>query len=220
MDLKKLEEILAAKGIPEEKIDEIVAELKSDEKEDEEEKGEEESKGSEDGKAEEELPPSTEDAPSEEDDLPPGSHDGTPSEQSVAPQDDADIPPSEELPPVDEPPVPPTDELPPDPSAEEVPPSDVSPIEDAQPEPPAPSVDPSVLDDLLGKLEESNKTIEGLLARVDSLEQALKSAGVLDESETVDPVGDDNPRNLENGSIGASDDFDDALSALNGKRRY
>lgn len=75
-----------------------------------------------------------------------------------------------EIPPVEEtlPPVPPVEEVPP-----EVPPVEEPPVE----QPPLPDYD--------AKIEELKKTNEALLARVDSLEEALRKAGVI-EGETED----------------------------------
>ena len=62
--------------------------------------------------------------------------------------------------------------------------------EELPPEEPLPEADPLAdlkgqLDDVTGKYEESQKTIEALLARVDSLEEALRASGVIEGEKPV-----------------------------------
>jgi len=218
MEIEKLKEVLAANGLDEEQIDKIVTELeeKSSEEDDKSDKSDDD-KGDvsddtvpADGNPADGEPPVTNDESASEDDLPPGTHDGNPNEEGVVPQEG------------DLPPVPPTD-IPP----EEVPPTDVPSADPTQEVPgdvpPVPPFDPTELlakvDDYANKLQEAEGTIEGLKTRIESLESALSSAGVLDKSEDTEELGIDSPRVPNSGSVGAVDDFDDALSLLNGKRR-
>ena len=218
MEIEKLKEVLAANGLDEEQIDKIVTELKekSSEEDDKSNKNDDdkvdanEGKVPADGNPADGEPPVPSDESASEDDLPPGTHDGNPNEEGVAPQEG------------DLPPVPPTD-IPP----EDVPPTDVPPADQTQEVssdvPPVPPFDPTELlakvDDYANKLSEAEATIEGLKTRIESLESALSSAGVLDKSEDTEELGIDDPRVPESGSVGAVDAFDDALSLLNGKRR-
>ena len=64
------------------------------------------------------------------------------------------------------------------------------------------------------KLDEQNKTIEALLARVESLEEALKGAGVL-EGDTS-PIGYHKPEARDKEPIG--DGLDDFFSRVNRKK--
>ena len=68
--------------------------------------------------------------------------------------------------------------------------------------------------DYENKLDEQNKTIEALLARVESLEEALKGAGVL-EGQTS-PVGYHKPEARDKDPIG--DGLDDFFSRVNRKK--
>lgn len=201
MDIEKLKETLLANGVDEETADKVIADL--------EKPDDEEPKVDEEGKAEEELPPSTGDDKgddeSESDD-----EDGKDSEEGELPPDEV-VPPvqEEELPPEEvAPEVPPVEQ----PLPEELPP-ELPPVED--PLPPAPEFDPT---ELLGKVDEQKATIEGLLSRIDSLEDALKKAGILDASDGEE-VGLDNP-NVPPTNPGAIDEYDDALAILNGKKHY
>lgn len=64
------------------------------------------------------------------------------------------------------------------------------------------------------KLDEQNKTIEALLARVESLEEALKGAGVLEGQ--VSPVGYHKPEARDKEPIG--DGLDDFFSRVNRRK--
>lgn len=68
--------------------------------------------------------------------------------------------------------------------------------------------------DYENKLDEQNKTIEALLARVESLEEALKGAGVL-EGQTS-PVGYHKPEARDKDPIG--DGLDDFFSRVNRRK--
>ena len=76
---------------------------------------------------------------------------------------------------------------------------------------PQPQVD---FADYENKLEEQNKTIEALLARVESLEEALKGAGVLEGQ--VSPVGYHKPEARDKEPIG--DGLDDFFSRVNRRK--
>ena len=213
MNLEKLKELLAEKGLSEEEIDKIIAESKDeDEKSDSKEEGENEKvdESSDDGKDEKSEPSSEESDPADEDDdLPPGVSDvkeeggespsDEPSPEEVAAALEGEIPP-----------VPPTDE--PAPNPEEVPPVDAVPPAEPQPEVPAQPVgaDP----ELLAKFEELVKTNDALKARIDSLESALQAAGILD-GEVAQPVGTDQQGAVESGNTDTTDAFDDVLREIN-----
>lgn len=142
------------------------------------------------------------------------------------------------------PPTEPTEEspLPPEELVEEAPsesPSEELPVEDAQvpteeevpptepvpPVEPAPAIPPFDPTELIGQvttlqsqLEEAIKANEGLQARVQALEEALKTAGVIDGSNPTTEVGDALP------SAAPQNPTDDVLgsvlSELNGRKRF
>ena len=85
---------------------------------------------------------------------------------------------------------------------------ETKPVEETTPQP---QVD---FADYENKLEEQNKTIEALLARVESLEEALKGAGVLEGQ--VSPVGYHKPEARDKEPIG--DGLDDFFSRVNRKK--
>lgn len=87
-------------------------------------------------------------------------------------------------------------------------PEEQQPVEETTPQP---QVD---FADYENKLEEQNKTIEALLARVESLEEALKGAGVLEGQ--VSPVGYHKPEARDKEPIG--DGLDDFFSRVNRKK--
>jgi len=208
MDIEKLKETLAANGIDEETIARILADL---EKELEEKKEGEEPQA--EGKTEEDVPPASEEEGKEENPEEGNVDDGAKEGEGDVPPE-GDIPPiptEEEVPPTDVPPtdVPPSEEVPPQPPVEEVPP--------AEEVPPVPPFNP---EEFLAKIDEQGKTIEGLLARIESLEGALAQAGVLDKSDEESEIGVDDSNVPPTGSNGAIDEFDDALSILNGRKRY
>lgn len=206
MDLEKLKETLKANGVEEDKIDKIIADLaEEDDKDSNQNANNDDKKVDEnqvDGKTEEDVPPTP------TDNVPPASDsnehsESNSNEEGVVPQEGA------------VPPVPPEDGgLPP----QDVPPSDATPSE--VPPVPAPTFDPTELlgkiDELANKNGEYEKTIEGLIAKVDSLEEALKNAGVL-EKDTNSNVGIDESRVPQSGSVGADSAFVSALNKLNRK---
>ena len=85
---------------------------------------------------------------------------------------------------------------------------ETQPVEETTPQP---QVD---FADYENKLEEQNKTIEALLARVESLEEALKGAGVLEGQ--VSPVGYHKPEARDKEPIG--DGLDDFFSRVNRRK--
>lgn len=193
---KKLKKLLAKAGLEEDKVDEVVEEVEAALAEEEvpEEEGNPE---------EAPLPPSEEEvveevpeevveeaAPNEE--VPPLEEEAAPGDgnieaalQELAAQEEGAVPPEGEVPPT------------PDQALPEV-----------------PQVDPSAIQQLQSDFAEAQKTIEGLLARIDSLEEALKASGVIANDSKV---GDENPRLTPNANQDNADAFDDVLAAINGK---
>ncbi len=150
------------------------------------------------------APASDPDVPTEDVVVPPE----TPSEPA---EEGASDVPSADLPPVE-------DAVPPE--AQDVPPEEVVPPADPAPAP-AP-VDPTDLikqiGDLTGQLAEYKKANDGLMARVQSLEEALKKAGVIDGSEPTTTVGDELPSSAPQNPT--DDVFSDVLREMNGGRRF
>lgn len=191
---KKLEKLLAKAGLDEDKIDEIlgeVAEASAEEGVQDDANPEAVPEG--EGEVQGEQVPPTEELPVEE----------VPSEVA------------EQVAPTEEEQVPPTDgsiegalqELAAQEEGGQVPPTEQV--------PPVPAIDPSVIEQLTNDLGEANKTIQGLVARIESLEQALKSAGVISEGTQL---GDEQGTLTPSANHDASADvFDDVLARLNGK---
>lgn len=100
----------------------------------------------------------------------------------------------------------PNEVTPEEPTTEPIP--ETQPVEETTPQP---QVDFADYDN---KIEEQNKTIEALLARVESLEEALKGAGVLEGQ--VSPVGYHKPEARDKEPIG--DGLDDFFSRVNRKK--
>ena len=155
----------------------------------------------------------TEDNPSEGDPaLPPAEGDVPPLTPEV-PVDEvpSDVPPSADLP---------TDDVPPA-EGDVVPPEEVVPPV-APAEPAVPPFDPTPIleqmTSLQGELEEYKKANEGLLARVQSLEEALKNAGVISEGNPVNEVGDVLPSAAPQSPT--DDVFGDVMREINGGKRY
>ena len=183
---KKLAKLLVKAGLDEDKVDDIV------------------------GQVEEEL-----------------AEEGTPGDDPVPPEGDP-IPPTPDQEEKGGDPAPNEDPQPspqadPEPQGDPVPP--LPPEGDPQPEPgpelppevvppPAPTIDPSVVEELRGALEEQKKANEGLLARVDSLEQALKAAGIL---EGTPSVGVEPNPTLPDAPNGQGAILDEVLKQINGR---
>lgn len=216
--LDKIREVLSKHGLKEEEIGEVVSELT-------------ESAPADETPAEnpvDEAPAPADEAPAEEGDKTP--------EGDVPPSDEGDVPPADESK-ADETPesdvVPPTDEVPVDeaPKAdlpegtEEIdpanPPVDETPADEAvAPVAPTPEVDP-VIAELQGKLEESEKKSAGLEERIHLLEEALKSAGIMEESSKSESaeVGIDDPSRTPEYKDDAEIDLDDVVAEINKVRR-
>lgn len=105
----------------------------------------------------------------------------------------------------------PKDEEPNEVTPEETTPAPIPETKPVEETTPQPQVD---FADYENKLEEQNKTIEALLARVESLEEALKGAGVLEGQ--VSPVGYHKPEARDKEPIG--DGLDDFFSRVNRKK--
>ena len=105
----------------------------------------------------------------------------------------------------------PKDEEPNEVTPEETTPAPIPETKPVEETTPQPQVD---FADYENKLDEQNKTIEALLARVVSLEEALKGAGVLEGQ--VSPVGYHKPEARDKEPIG--DGLDDFFSRVNRKK--
>ena len=153
--------------------------------------------------------------------------DPQPSGDPVPPTDASDVPPLPPEEPVDETPsvVPPSADLPVEeaqvpPTEEEVPPTgDVPP---AEPAPVAPPFDPTALlnqvTTLQSQLDEQIKANNGLVERVQALEDALKKAGVIDGNNPTTTVGDELPSAAPQNPT--EDVLGSVLSELNGHKRF
>lgn len=193
---KKLKKILAKAGLEEDKIDEIVTEV--------------EGELVEEGAPEESNP--IENEPTEPSEEPKGEGEPTPKEEP-APQGEPTPAIEEEVPPTDGSIEAAINELVP-PEQGATPPVDES-VPQPAPQAPIPAIDPSEFQKAVDDLAEANKTIEGLTARVDSLEEALKAAGVITSDAKV---GDETPRLTPNASRDSGEDaLDNVLSVINGK---
>lgn len=149
--------------------------------------------------------------------------------EEVPPSGDPDLPPSDDV-------VPPTEDVPPTEEEDgKLPPSDVPPAEETQEAPnpqevpndvppaaPVPPFDPTDLinsiNELKGQNDELAKANEGLIARVNSLEEALKNAGVIDGTNPTTQVGDPLPTAAPQSPT--DDVFSSVLSELNGHKRF
>lgn len=192
---KKLAKILTKAGLDEEKVNAIVDEV---------EEALTEEVAPEEGNPEEApIPPSAEEivAPDQvEGDPAPEEIPAPQEEETSAPTDGSIESALQELAAQEEAPVPPQPEVPVDPATQE---------------PLIPQVDPNLVQELQTQLGEANKTIEGLVARIDSLEEALKGAGVITSSSAL---GDEKPRITPNANRENGDEaFDEVLAAINGK---
>lgn len=215
--LDKIREVLKKHGLEEEEVSEVVSELTESAPADETPEDHVD-----------ETPAPVEDAPVEEGDKTP--------EGDVPPADEGDAEPAEPSEPdvkPEEDVVPPTDDEPVAPEApkadlpegvEEIDPANPpvdEPVEPVEPAvAPTPEVDP-VIAELQGKLEESEKKSAGLEERIHLLEEALKSAGIMEEtskSESAE-VGIDDPSRAPDYKDDAEIDLDDVVAELNKVRR-
>lgn len=201
MDIEKLKETLKANGIDDETIAKIIADMEKKPEEGEKPQEGDEPKGDEpQGEGD---PEKGEPTPTPEDVNP----EDVPSENNEGdPQGEGELPPDEEVPPTPNP-----EELPPEVPPEVVPPT---PEEPGPEVPPVPPFDPT---ELLGKIDEMGKSIEGLLARIGSLEDALKGAGVLEKSDDEN-IGFENQGLPGTSSVGADSAMVSALAKLNNHR--
>lgn len=187
-DLEKLRAILTELGVEPEKIELIIKAMSEDEAPVEEGKGEEPT---------------------------------TPEEEQVAVEEDAPNPPVEEAPVEGEGEVVPTQEdVPADP--ESVPPAlaeeQVPPVEEVPAVPPTPELPPMVsleeFNQVKSELEETKKALDGVVAKCDSLVEALQGAGVISGAAAVS-VGHDQPSVPS--SIRSNDTMDSVLAEINRK---
>lgn len=199
---KKLAKILAKAGLDEDQVNNIISEV-------------------EEAVAEEVTPDGGNPDPNAQ--VPPSDENGN----DVPPAPEGDVPPSEVVPPIPNEEVVPQDD---DGSIDSAlaqlaaqeqgvtPPTDVPPTPDPNqglpPTPPIPQVDPTKIEQLINDLGEANKTIEALSSRINSLEEALKSAGVITSNSAL---GDETPHITKNASADQVDAFDDILNVINGK---
>jgi len=112
--------------------------------------------------------------------------------------------------------VPPAEGDPVPPAEDSTPPvePDVVPVA-GQSVPEVPPFDPAPL---LAEIDELKKANKGLLARVDSLTEALKTAGVIDDSNPVAEVGDPLPAAAP--SSPTDDVMSSVLNKLNGNQKF
>lgn len=181
---KKLRKILSKAGLNEDKINELVDQVKED-------------------KAEE---------VSENGDNPDGASVSPNENENVAPsgdEEDVSTDPMQEATP---------DVVPPTPPMETPQPSDVVPEDQAiPPTAPVPTIDPNQFAQLMTDYQEMKKANEGLLARVESLESALREAGVISGNSVL---GDENPRVTPNSNTQMSNPMDDVLREINPRKYY
>ena len=198
---KKLKKILAKAGLDEEEIGKIVDEVEgvvSEEVNEEEGNPEETPLPPSEESSEGEVPnPEEVAAPIEETPIPPQEEEPAPQAEEVPPSDGDIASALDELAAQEEGAIPPEAEVPPAPQ-----------------EPLVPQFDPALVQELQSALGEANKTIEALTARIDSLEEALKGAGVITGSSQL---GDETPRITPNANADQIDAFDDVLNVINGR---
>lgn len=138
---------------------------------------------------EEENPPLPQEEPQEENPVASSDDNGEEKGDEVPPVQEEE--PKEELPPQEEQPQPPVEPKP----------------EDAQPQPQEDNVD------YKAKYEELQKAVDGMSARFDSLEEALRSAGIMAQPKQENPVGLTNQEPSAGGNFEESGE--DILKALN-----
>lgn len=152
-----------------------------------EEVNEEEQPKENDPPVEEENPPLPQEEPQEENPVASSDDNGEEKGDEVPPAQEEE--PQEELPPQEEQPQPPVEPKP----------------EDAQPQ------EDNV--DYKAKYEELQKAVDGMSARFDSLEEALRSAGIMAQPKQENPVGLTNQEPSAGGNFEESGE--DILKALN-----
>lgn len=205
---KKLGKLLAKAGLDEDKINEILSEVDDAVTEE----------GVQDDVNPENAQPGEGAVPSDEV-VEEGAGEGAPSDLPIPPTEEVVGQVDDQVAPTEEETVPPTDgsiesaldEL----AAQEggqVPPTE--PIAPEQPQ--VPIVDPTLVSQLQNDLGEALKTIDGLSARIQSLEESLKTAGVITDGGSQ--LGDENrPLGQSANHDAGADAFDDILAKLNGR---
>lgn len=193
--LTKIRESLSASGIPADVVEFTISDITAEE---ESKKPEEEtSQGDPTGNPEEGNP----DDQSAEN----GNPEETPAEEGTGEPAPAAEPVVEEIPPVPEGALPPQpEEVPPTPEAAAPAPEAAAGYDDTELR--------GLVQDLSSQLEEEKKANAGLLARIDSLEEALKKGGYLDDSGTT-PVGDETPKAP--AQVPVDEPIDDILAQIN-----
>lgn len=186
---RKLAKLLVKVGLNEDKAAEIVDEVAVE-------------------LAEEGNPEVNDPVPPEGDPIPPLPPEEEPSGEPV-PQEEPGQEPEPQGEPV--PPLPPEGAVPPE-VPQEIP--QEVPGQEVPPEvPPIPQTDPTELEAVKAELEEQKKANEGLLARVDSLEKALKAAGILEG--TPQSVGVEPNPTLPDAPNGQGAILDEVLKQIN-----
>lgn len=193
--LTKIRESLSASGIPADVVEFTISDITAEE---EAKKPEEEtSQGDPTGNPEEGNP----DDQSAEN----GNPEGTPAEEGNGEPAPAVEPVVEEVPPVSEGALPPQpEEVPPAPAAEPTPEATPQGYDDSELR--------GLVQELTSQVDEYKKANDGLLARIDSLEEALKKGGYLDDSGTT-PVGDETPKAP--AQVPVDEPIDDILAQIN-----
>ena len=182
---KKLAKLLVKVGLNEDKAAEIVDEVAVE-------------------LAEEGNPEVNDPVPPEGDPIPPLPPEEEPSGEPIPQEEPGQEPAPQEVP---VPPLPPEGAVPPE-VPQEVPGQEVPPEV-----PPIPQTDPTELEAVKAELEEQKKANEGLLARVDSLEKALKAAGILEG--TPESVGVEPNPTLPDAPNGQGAILDEVLKQIN-----
>lgn len=178
---KKLRKILSKAGLNEDKINELVDQVKEDKAEEVSENGDNPDSASVSLDENENVTPSGD-------------------------EEDVTTDPMQEAP---------SEVVPPTPPMETPQPSDVVPQDQAIP--PVPTTDPNQFAQLMTDYQEMKKANEGLLARVESLEYALKESGVISSNSVL---GDENPRVTPNSNTQMSNPMDDVLREINPRKYY
>lgn len=211
--IKKLKKLLSKNGVDESKIESIVSELEDTDEEDKDvdveidvDTDKEEDTPAEDVAPVEESEPVADPEPVEE---PSGEGEPAPAVEPE-PVNETPVDPVPET----EAPVNPDGSVDVDPSAIGEEPVPEAPVEEPAP---APVAEPSEIEELRTALADKDRVIEGLTARVDALETALKDAGVIKEgSDKSEPIGSDTP--ILPGNVSTDDPMEDVLREINSNR--
>ena len=193
ISIDELKSILKELGHSDEEIEEVISkkeETPSDEesKQDEPKLEEVDESSKDDADGEGKGEPSKEEEPEPVETTSPV-EDENPVDEPVEPAEPVEEPKEEDLPPV-EPQEPTMEDTPLPEGVEEVDPT--NPVVDETPTEPVQNEAGVDIQSLLGQLEEYKKANDGLLARIDALEKALKESGVLGEMpRSNQPIGVD-----------------------------